>query len=448
MANIKCDFEKQLGRIKPMHGVGQPPMVGGFSFPYFKYLKDANIPYSRLHDVGGFWGGSRYVDIPNIFRDFDADENDEAAYDFTYTDLLIEGLMKNDCEPVFRLGVSIENNPDIKVYRIFPPKDMPKWARICEHIIRHYNEGWANGYHYNIKYWEIWNEPDNGRNNLENMMWQGTKEEYYELYRVTSKHLRSCFGDSIKIGGYASSGFYAVDGVEDMEKAVFIGLNENTNPTNWELRTQYFVTFFEEFIDMVSKEKLPFDFFSHHSYASVQATLRRQDFVERKLEKTGLGDVEIHLNEWAPNPRNDEKGTSLASANVAAMMCAMQNTKMEMMCYYDAKIGIGDYAGMFNPLTYKPFCTYYSFMAFGNLYRMGTQAEAVCDNDKVYVVAATDGTKKGMMLTNLGEDTTISINIDNVSSAYLIDQDNMYTPVSIDASSFSLKQNQTMYIEA
>ena len=132
-------------------------------------------------------------------------------------------------------------------------------------------------------------------------MWQGTKEEYYELYRVTSKHLRSCFGDSIKIGGYASSGFYAVDGVEDMEKAVFIGLNENTNPTNWELRTQYFVTFFEEFIDMVSKEKLPFDFFSHHSYASVQATLRRQDFVERKLDKAGLGDVEIHLNEWAPN---------------------------------------------------------------------------------------------------------------------------------------------------
>ncbi len=217
MTNIRLDFEKQLGRIKPMHGVGQPPMLG-INCSRFSYLKDANIPYSRLHDVGGFWGGSRFVDIPNIFRDFDADENDEASYDFAYTDLLINALMENDCEPVFRLGVSIENHPEIKVYRIFPPKDMPKWARICEHIIRHYNEGWADGYHYNIKYWEIWNEPDNGRNNLENMMWQGTKEEYYELYRVTSKHLRSCFGDSIKIGGYASSGFYAVDGVEDMEK--------------------------------------------------------------------------------------------------------------------------------------------------------------------------------------------------------------------------------------
>ena len=27
-------------------------------------------------------------------------------------------------------------------------------------VIKHYNSGWANGYHYNIKYWEIWNEPD------------------------------------------------------------------------------------------------------------------------------------------------------------------------------------------------------------------------------------------------------------------------------------------------
>ncbi len=27
-----------------------------------------------------------------------------------------------------------------------PPKDFKKWAVICEHIIRHYDENWANGY--------------------------------------------------------------------------------------------------------------------------------------------------------------------------------------------------------------------------------------------------------------------------------------------------------------
>ena len=40
------------------------------------YLKEAGIPYSRLHDVGGWLGGGLYVDIPNLFPDFDADEND------------------------------------------------------------------------------------------------------------------------------------------------------------------------------------------------------------------------------------------------------------------------------------------------------------------------------------------------------------------------------------
>ena len=52
-------------------------------------LTDAHIPYSRLHDVGGAFGSNRYVDIPNIFRNFDADGNDPASYDFAFTDELI-----------------------------------------------------------------------------------------------------------------------------------------------------------------------------------------------------------------------------------------------------------------------------------------------------------------------------------------------------------------------
>ena len=56
-----------------------------------EYLQQANMPYSRLHDVGGAFGGNRFVDIPNLFRDFDADENDPTSYDFAFTDVLLEG---------------------------------------------------------------------------------------------------------------------------------------------------------------------------------------------------------------------------------------------------------------------------------------------------------------------------------------------------------------------
>jgi hypothetical protein len=204
MVNIKVDTNKKIKNIKPMHAVGQPPFGGGFlkfDFSPIEHLKNANIPYSRLHDVNGAFGGNRFVDIPNIFRDFDADENDPASYDFAFTDVLIEAMYSYEVKPIFRLGVTIENQCNIKSYTIDPPKDFSKWARICEHIIRHYNEGWADGYTYGIEYWEIWNEPDNPK------MWTGSFDEFYDLYVTTARHLKSCF-PNLKIGGYSSSGFY------------------------------------------------------------------------------------------------------------------------------------------------------------------------------------------------------------------------------------------------
>ena len=142
---IIVDFDKIKGKIKPMHGVGQPPMIR-LDFSMFEYLKEAKIPYSRLHDVAGPYGGYRFVDIPNLFRDFDADPFDPESYDFAFTDLLITALIENGVEPFFRLGVTIENNVSVKAYRVFPPKDNLKWAQICEGVIRHYTEGWANGF--------------------------------------------------------------------------------------------------------------------------------------------------------------------------------------------------------------------------------------------------------------------------------------------------------------
>ena len=53
----------------------------------------------------------------------------------------------------YRLGSKIEHNR--KKYGTLVPKDPHKWAVICEHIIRHYNEGWADGFHLNMQYWEI-----------------------------------------------------------------------------------------------------------------------------------------------------------------------------------------------------------------------------------------------------------------------------------------------------
>ena len=394
-----------------------------------------------MHDVGGHFGENYFVDIPNLFRNFDADENDPASYDFAFTDKLFEMLQSYGIEPFFRLGVSIENAHMIKAYRIFPPADPHKWARICEHIIRHYNEGWADGYHMGIKYWEIWNEPDNEESIELNNMWKGTKEQYYELYVITAKHLKKCFGDTIKVGGYASTGLY-LGYMQTMEK--YTGEHE---VGHWEERAIYHTEFFRGFLEAVKRENAPLDFFSHHSYLSVWRTEQVQRYCESILEEYGFGDIEIHLDEWNTDRTVETRGTSQASADVAAMMIAMHRTKMSAMYFYDAGFFSGVYGGLFNTLTYQPFCTLYSLNAFGQLYRMGTEVEVTGDGERLYAIAATNGEEKGVLIANIGEAKTVTTNLEEGYTVYKIDYDNHMVPVELDYSSFEMAQYETLFLK-
>ena len=442
---INFNFDKKIGKIKPMHAVGQPPFGvsdNGIDGSMLHYLTEANIPYSRLHDTGGHFAENLFVDIPNLFRDFNADENDPASYDFAFTDALFEKMIEAGIEPYFRLGVTIENAHMIKAYRIYPPADPHKWARICEHIVRHYNEGWADGYHYNIKYWEIWNEPDNEESIEMNNMFKGTAEQFYDLYAATSKHLRECFGDSIKIGGYASTGLY-VGYMQEEEK--YQGPHEITH---WEARAIYHTKYLLGFLERVKRDNLPLDFFSHHSYMDVKRTVDIQHYAEKLLADAGFPDIEIHLNEWNTNRTRDTRGTTKASADVASMMMAMHDTKMSVMCFYDARFGTSVYGGFFNPLTAEPFCTYYSFKAFGKLYAMEDQIEVTGDlGDGLYALAATNDKERGILITNIGEEKEIETNLGRGYVAYQIDEKHFMTKKRVSVKKFKLKKYDTLYIE-
>ena len=222
-AVMAVDFQREIGPVKPVNGVGQPPMVGQLSsWPMFRYLKEAGIPYSRLHDVGGWLGHGLYVDIPNLFPDFDADETDPANYRFAYTDSLMAALDAHGVEPYFRLGVTIENWVSylgrLPPVNSVPPKDFAKWARICEHVIRHYTEGWADGFKIKITYWEIWNEPENHPDDNLNPMFRAPFSEYMKLYGVAAPYLKAKF-PHLKIGGYGHCGFYAGVGSDHVPAA-------------------------------------------------------------------------------------------------------------------------------------------------------------------------------------------------------------------------------------
>ena len=162
-AQVVIDPAAVVGAIKPMNAVNNGPAVANAKEQtrgnFYEY-KVLNIPYARTHDSAYYagYGGPHCVDISQLFPDFDKNPNDPSAYDFTNTDAYLQSIVATGAQVFFRLGESIEHT--VKQYNIFPPKDYLKWAKICEHVIRHYNEGWADGLHLGIKYWEIWNEPD------------------------------------------------------------------------------------------------------------------------------------------------------------------------------------------------------------------------------------------------------------------------------------------------
>ena len=408
MASIKVDLTKNVGKIKPMHAVGQGP-IGGLGkdmFKEFHYLTEAGCPYSRLHDVGGAFGAGKFVDIPNVFRNFDADVDDPASYDFTFTDALIEALVKAGAEPYYRLGITIENNAEIKAYHTAPPKDYAKWARICEHIIAHYIDGWANGYRYNITYLEIWNEPDDGLR--VSQMWNGTKEDYYRLYDVTAKHLKSVFGDRIKVGGYAAINLNAALWPEQYTQ----------NP-----RRLYCVEFFHGFMEYIKDSGAPLDFFSWHSYSEASKTIRVSHWIREQLDKYGFKDAESHLNEW--NPFHEERGTERHSAQICAMMLGMQKAPLDVLVLYDGRLAAGKYTALFDPYNYKPWHAYYSLVAFDHLYRLKDEIYSDCDTEGVYAVAASDGRNSAIVISNISDkDVELSISGVDLSCAnyHVIDQ--------------------------
>ena len=362
--------EQIRGKVKELNGVNCAPYnkrTGSIQAKIDTVFGYCGITRSRLHDCCGGYGGCYYIDVPNIFRDFDADENDPANYDFYYSDEYITAIIKTGAQIVYRLGITIEWGS--KKYRAIPPKDFAKWARICEHIVRHYNEGWADGFEYNIEYWEIWNEPENPP------MWQGTMEEFFELYKVASKHLRACF-PSIKIGGYGSCGFYAayMDGLTDFYKS--------------------FLTWYDEFLDFVKRENCPLDFYTWHLYAEhIEDIVKCADYVRERLDRHGFEQTESHLNEWNYGREGksfEDKDTMVGASYVAAAFATMQNTSVDLAQYY-----VATSASVYNGITYMrsgeltPVA--HVFHAFSEIFKAQNELAIESNLSEPYAVAATDG---------------------------------------------------------
>lgn len=391
---MKISLDKKIGKIKELHGVNCAPYTANGGKKQSKILNVFGFlktPRSRLHDCCGAYGGKYFVDIPNIFQNFDADENDPNNYDFYYTDEYISAIINSGAQIVYRLGVTIEWGS--KKYTTNPPKDFDKWARICEHIIMHYNDGWANGFHYNIEYWEVWNEPENPES-----MWTGSKEQFFDLYKKTSIHLKNRF-PNIKIGGYGSCGFYAVFDklATDFQKS--------------------FVTWFIDFLSFVKENNCPLDFYSWHIYTSkVEELLISAKFVREKLDEYGFTKTENHLNEWnygAEGGGFDNMDTMVGAGFLSQALIRMQNESSVDLAQYYCLSASATYNGMLYQRTNKFTPVIYVFKAFADIFALGNHIQIHKDIDEPYALGATDGKISRVLISNY-QNIGKSLHIDDI----------------------------------
>ena len=408
MQNILIDLSKRGGKIKYQNAVNNGPNYpsGGVrkGSTNFYYFKEAEISYARTHDsafCSAYGNGEFLVDIHRIFRDFNADENDPTSYIFAPTDKYLANMIAAGVKPFFRLGESIEHHYK---FGTLPPKDNAKWARICEHIIRHYTEGWADGFYYDIEYWEIWNEPDTGYKQHNSPTWGGTMDEFFALFETALYYLKEKF-PHLKIGGPS---LCSVTDSRDIMEDMFNYLTRDG-------------------------KHAPLDFFSWHMYGlDVTEFDRKIKLVREFLDSYGYTECESILNEWnyvygwagddwtySLKKCQELKGASF----VAGAMCVSQALALDMLMYYDARPGTG-MNGIFK--ANEPLKSYYDYIIFRDLLHLGTYVPTPYMDDKVYTCCATDEESYAMMLTYFDPDDNaearaLSLEVKKPEGAYKVE---------------------------
>lgn len=195
---LRADWQDQLREVKRACG--------------FKYI--------RMHGL--------LCDDMGVYKE---DDRGNPIYNWQYIDRLYDFLLSIDIKPFVELSFMPNDlaSGDKTIFwwkgNVTPPKSYQKWADLISHLVRHFQERYGQD---EVKTWyfEVWNEPD-----LHNAFFTGTRDDYFKLYAVTARAVKSVSPD-YRVGGPASAG------------------------GSWD----------EAFIDYCFSNNVPLDLISSHSY--------------------------------------------------------------------------------------------------------------------------------------------------------------------------------------
>ena len=215
---LTADFTTVTGKVRPeLHSSGFGPTICSLTEQAFNDVKSMGFAAARTHDWALVNANERVCDYFHIFPLMHLDATKPENYVFGPTDYLLKRTREEaGLKVFFRLGTSIEHSGSRIHFNALVPDDFEKVAETFAATVRHYNRGWANGFNWGIRYWEIWNGPDGYSN-----MWarpEGCaglskpeleehcarlRDDFVRFYVMVLKRLKSEFGDEIKVGGPA-----------------------------------------------------------------------------------------------------------------------------------------------------------------------------------------------------------------------------------------------------
>ena len=284
--------------------------------------------------------GFKYLRFHGLFHDdmcvYRELEDGTPIYNWQYVHDLFDRLLDKGIRPFVELGFCPAEIASVKATCFWwkgngsPPNDYGKWAALVDSFVRS-----CIG-RYGIEevrawYFEVWNEP-----NL-HFFFQGTKSQYFELYKVSVKTIKR-IDPALRVGGPATSNFVPderFDGeTEDKTK-------QKTHSTPDIDSLPWRGVWIEDFIAYCNREKLPMDFLSTHPYPtdfamdhtgkgksavrSIHSTRNDLKWLRDVIDRSPYPNAEIHLTEWSSSPSARDHNHDYIQAATFIVKCNVES---------------------------------------------------------------------------------------------------------------------------
>ncbi len=270
--------------------------------------------------------GFQYLRMHDLFNDdmciYFEKPDGRVVYNWQYVDEVYDRMLEIGVRPFVELsffpkGIDKDGGKLQMWYRnrvSYDESKMPKWRALvkafCQHVVDRYGLDEVRQW-----YFEVWNEP-----NLDFGFFDGTKSQYFNLYKVTAEAVKSVDGQ-LRVGGPATSNFIADRRHEgertDNQKSVFYP-QEEINKQQWK------GVWIEEFLDYCARNEVPVDFVSCHAYPTDYAldpvTKHGKDAIRYVhslrddlkwardvIRQSAYPQAELHITEWSTSPNSRDR---------------------------------------------------------------------------------------------------------------------------------------------